>query len=57
MGPKVRAAIRFVERGGGRVAVITTPRLVVDTLGSTDPADEPVGTRIIHVDSRLGALT
>lgn len=55
MGPKVRAAIRFV-RGGDRVAVITTPRLVVDTLRSTDPDDETVGTRIFHVDSRQGAL-
>lgn len=55
MGPKVRAAIRFVRRGG-RVAVITTPRLVVDTLGCTDPTDESVGTRIINVDSREEAL-
>ena len=57
MGPKVRAAVRFVRHGGGRVAVITTPPLVVDTLGSTDPADESVGTRITHVDSRQRALT
>jgi carbamate kinase len=57
MGPKVRAAVRFVERGDARVAVITTPRLGVNTLGNTDPADLSVGTRIIHVDSRQGALT
>lgn len=54
MGPKVRAGLRFV-RGGGHVAVITSPRLVVDTLRSTDPADETVGTRIVRVDSRQGA--
>lgn len=56
MGPKVRAAVRFVEGGDGRVAVITTPRLVVETLGSTDSTDQSVGTRIVQVDSRLGAL-
>jgi carbamate kinase len=54
MGPKVASAMRFVDGGGGRVAVITTPRLVVDTLDSTDPTDEAVGTRIVHVDSRHG---
>lgn len=54
MGPKVRAAVRFV-RHGGSIAVITTPRLVVDTLSSTDPGDETVGTRIVRVDSRQGA--
>jgi len=57
MGPKVRAAVRFVRGGDGRVAVITSPGLVVDTLGSTTPADESVGTRITHVESRSGALT
>ena len=57
MGPKGRAAVRFVGGGGDRVAVITTHRLVVDTLGSTDPTDESVGTRIVHVDTRQGALT
>jgi carbamate kinase len=51
MGPKVRAAARFVGRGG-QVSVITTPGLVVATLGSSDPADESVGTRIVPVDSR-----
>jgi carbamate kinase len=55
MGPKVRAGVRFVGGGGGRVAVITTHRLVVDTLGSSDPYDESVGTRIVHADSRQGA--
>jgi carbamate kinase len=56
MGPKVSAAVRFVERGGGRVAVITTPELVVDTLDNTDPANASVGTRIFHQDSHQGAL-
>ncbi|RYP84466.1 carbamate kinase [Nocardioides guangzhouensis] len=55
MGPKVRAAIQFVRRGG-RVAVITSHQLVVDTLGSADPTDQSVGTRIIHEDSRQGAI-
>jgi carbamate kinase len=55
MGPKVRAAVQFVRRGG-HVAVITTPELVVRTLGSTDPADEGVGTRITPVESRHGAV-
>ena len=56
MGPKVGAAIGFVERGGGRVAVITTPELVLDTLANADPTNDSVGTRIVHVDSRQGVL-
>jgi carbamate kinase len=56
MGPKVSAAVRFVERGGGRCAVITTPELVVDTLDNTDPANTSLGTRIFHQDSHQGAL-
>jgi carbamate kinase len=52
MGPKVRAAVRFV-RGGGRVAAITRAELVVDTLAA-DPARR-VGTRIVPVDERQGA--
>jgi len=55
MGPKVGAALRFVRRGSGRVAVITSPGLVVDTLGGTAPADS-MGTRITRVDSPEGAL-
>jgi len=46
MGPKVRAATRFL-RGGGRVAVITTPPLAAATLASTDGDDASVGTRIV----------
>lgn len=57
MGPKVAAALDFVRGGGGRTSVITTPELVVQTLASTDPADDAVGTRIIHAESRQGALT
>ncbi len=56
MGPKVSAAVRFVERGGGRVAVITTPTLVADTLNNHDPANESVGTRIVPENSRQGAF-
>jgi len=55
MGPKVTAAVRFVGGGGSRVAVITTPELVVDTLENHDPANESVGTRIVHEGSRQEA--
>lgn len=55
MGPKVRAATRFI-RDGGEVAVITTAGLAAATLASTDPADESVGTRIVAVQDRQGAL-
>jgi len=47
MGPKVSAAVAFVERGEGRAAVITTPELVVNTLANRDPAEGSVGTRIV----------
>jgi carbamate kinase len=47
MGPKVSAAVAFVERGEGRAAVITTPELVVNTLANQDPAEGSVGTRIV----------
>ena len=55
MGPKVRAAITFVRRGG-QVAVITAPRLVVGTLESDDPAGQSLGTRITSVARRDGAV-
>ena len=55
MGPKVRAATRFV-RHGGRVAVITTAALVERTLRSQDRADQSVGTRIVPADDRAGAI-
>jgi carbamate kinase len=52
MGPKVRAAIRFLERGG-RLAVITSPRLAAATVRSSDPADETVGTRIVSAADQV----
>ena len=55
MGPKMRAAVRFVEQGGG-VAVVTTGRLAAATLRSTDGADVSVGTRVVPVADREGAL-
>lgn len=45
MGPKVRAALRFLDHGG-RVAAITTPELLHATLAQ-DPGAEAVGTRIV----------
>lgn len=56
MGPKVRAATRFV-RGGGRVAIITSPRCAVRALpGQTGSAT--VGTRIVadHAGDELAEL-
>jgi carbamate kinase len=47
MGPKVRAATRFL-RGGGEVAVITTPALAAASLRAADPDDVSVGTRIVN---------
>jgi carbamate kinase len=54
MGPKVRAAISFIRRGGER-AVITAPPLVVATLSSDEPDDRSLGTLITSVSSRHGA--
>ena len=54
MGPKVRAATRFIHRGG-KLAVITTAPLAAATLASADPADDRVGTRIVApVDHVIG---
>ena len=54
MGPKVRAATRFIHRGG-KLAVITTAPLAAATLASADPADDRVGTRIVPpVDHVIG---
>jgi carbamate kinase len=44
MGPKVEAALHFLERGG-RVSAITTAELLAATL---DETGEPPGTRIEH---------
>jgi carbamate kinase len=53
MGPKMRAAIRFV-RHGGRSAVVTTADLVAATLRSQDPEDAAVGTRVVSSRDREG---
>lgn len=53
MGPKVRAAIRFV-RSGGRVAVITTAQLALATLSGSDPGGGPLGTRIVPNPDQAG---
>ncbi|MDB5068777.1 MAG: Carbamate kinase, partial [Chloroflexi bacterium] len=48
MGPKVRAATRFL-RAGGRVAVITTPELVYPSLeGRASLLEGTGGTRIVR---------
>jgi carbamate kinase len=55
MGPKVRAAIRFL-RHGGEVAVITSPELVYASLeGTVSQLEGTVGTRIVRVRARVGA--
>jgi carbamate kinase len=48
MGPKVKAAIRFVEAGGGR-AIITSPRWASRALAGT------AGTQVIPEPSRVSA--
>ena len=49
MGPKVRAAVRFL-RYGGEVAVITSPELVYASLeGTVSQLEGTVGTRIVRV--------
>lgn len=47
MGPKVQAALRFLDRGG-RVAAITTPERLLATVSDGPPAPAgEVGTRIV----------
>jgi carbamate kinase len=46
MGPKMRAATRFLRRGG-RLAVVTTARLAAATLRFRGDDDTSVGTRIV----------
>lgn len=49
MGPKVRAAVRFL-RSGGEVAVITTPALVYASLeGTVSELEGHAGTRIVRM--------
>ena len=55
MGPKVRAAARFL-RYGGEVAVITSPELVYASLeGTVSQLEGMVGTRIVRVRPLAGA--
>jgi carbamate kinase len=49
MGPKMRAAIRFLQTGG-EAAVITTPALVYASLeGTVSELEGPAGTRIVRM--------
>ena len=50
MGPKIEAALRFLD-GGGELAVITSPALLVATLAGHGP---PTGTRIERAPSQSG---
>jgi carbamate kinase len=55
MGPKVRAAVRFL-RYGGEVAVITSPELVYASLeGTVSELEGTAGTRIVRVRPGVGA--
>jgi carbamate kinase len=55
MGPKVRAAVRFV-RYGGEVAVITSPELVYASLeGTVSELEGTAGTRVVRVRPSVGA--
>ena len=57
MGPKVRAATRFLRRGG-EVAVITTPQLVYASLeGTVSELEGIIGTRIVRVRPLVAAGT
>lgn len=53
MGPKVRAAARFL-RAGGKVAVVTTASLAAATLRSTLGDDATAGTRIVSTPAHDG---
>lgn len=55
MGPKVRAATRFVDATGG-TAVITDTEHLVATLDPGAPAEDK-GTRVLPVASPLGAAS
>ncbi|MGH8822877.1 MAG: carbamate kinase [Jiangellaceae bacterium] len=56
MGPKVRAATRFLRQGGG-LAVITTASLAAATLRSQGDGDATLGTRILPTLDREGVTT
>jgi carbamate kinase len=51
MGPKVRAGIRFLHRGGSRV-VITTPDYAASALRDVPGLDGRMGTRIVAAPAR-----
>jgi carbamate kinase len=51
MGPKVRAATRFL-RNGGEIAVITNPALAAASLRGADPENVSLGTRIVNLGPR-----
>ena len=53
MGPKIAAAIRFIEEGGRAVA-ITSPALLAATVASTD--GHPAGTVVTRGARRLDQL-
>jgi carbamate kinase len=52
MGPKIEAALRFLD-GGGELAVITSPALLAATLAGHGPL---VGTRIERAPSQSGQV-
>jgi carbamate kinase len=51
MGPKIEAALRFLDEGGD-LAVITSPALLAATLGGRG---QPAGTRIERAATQTGA--
>ena len=55
MGPKIRAAIRFLRNGGKRV-VITTPELAADALEPVPDGGHRVGTTIVLSDTMAGVV-
>lgn len=55
MGPKIRAAIQFLRRGG-EIAVVTTPELVYASLeGTMSELEGQPGTRIVRVRPLIAA--
>lgn len=50
MGPKIRAASRFL-RNGGEIVVITSAAHAAEALRRTDPDDTSVGTRLVAEQS------
>ena len=52
MGPKIEAALRFLDEGG-ELAVVTSPPLLAGTLAGRG---QPAGTRIERVPSQTGRV-